>query len=157
MCQTVPAQQRMKFVVSTECTECVCVSVCRYGCESWIICGVHPLHECSFQGFGKSSCTGNKELQRSDPVLADISQNIAGHSGNKKLPSYGNSACMHKPNWKTQRESPLSPLASFYFCYPCLHISVSFSQSLHLFSHSDFLLTWFNFLNPPFWWNNDAA
>lgn len=72
---------------------CMFVCVCRYGCESWIICRVLSLLKCSFWGFGKSPCRGNKKLQHSDPVLADISQNIVGHSGNKKLPCYGNCAC----------------------------------------------------------------
>lgn len=156
MCQTVPAQQKRKFVMSTVfhntnwvyCLPNVCWCVYIWLCAFWIICGVHPLHKCSFQGFGKSPCTGNKKLQRSDPVLADISQNIVGHSRNKKLPSYGNSACMLKPHRLIQSKSFLSPLASFHFCIPCLHIPLSCAQSFRLFSLSDFLLTCFNFSNP---------
>lgn len=126
-----------------------CVSVCRSCCESWIICGVYPLHKCSFQGFGKSPCTGNKKLQCSDPVLAHISQNIVEHSGNKKekkkkLPSSGNSACRLTPH--RHRQSSLSPLALFHFCSPRLHIPLSCARSY--FFLSGFLLTWFNFSHP---------
>lgn len=110
------------------CLTWVCVSVCRCACESWIICGVHPLHKCSFQGFGKSPCTGDKKLQRSDPALADISQNIVEHSGHKKLPSYGNS-CMLKPHWQIQRQSSPSLWLLSTSLLPHLHILLLCAQS----------------------------
>ena len=50
-----------------------------------------------FRDLGNLLAQGTKKLQRSDPVLADISRSIVGHSGNKKLPCYGNSARMLKP------------------------------------------------------------
>lgn len=69
MCQTVSAQQKRvccaPSALNALCSPNASVSLrADPGCESWIISGVHPLHKCSFRGFGEIS------LQREQKAAA---------------------------------------------------------------------------------------
>lgn len=124
MCQTVPAQQKLKCVLSSlfplllTVFCCVCSCVYRHGCESSL--EFIPCTSVHFRDLGNLLAEGTKQLWLSDPVPADIFHSIAG-TQQKQKDIYGNSACMLKTIVTNTKffyavgfSSPLSPISSSY-------------------------------------------